>query len=413
MTEEGERRHLAMTSFANRWLLQLLAASTITHAVIFAARPMTTYRALELEATGFQIGLLASSFAIVPLLFAVPIGRGVDGTRAHFFLRAGAVTQALGALGLWQSSGLVGLALSNVVLGLGMLATIVAVQGLLARRASERQHDRVFGWFTVAVSAGQFIGPPVAVYAADVWQPGGPSSGLFSAVVLAALGVLLVLRVASHADDRVDQQQRESRDGVWVILSRRGMPAAMVASLALLVAVDLLTIFLPFFGEEKGIPPSTIGWLLAARAFASLISRLMVARLSALVGRRRLLLLSMVSTAATFAALPFATSAVPLLFLMLLAGFVLGLGQPLTMSLVAGLVEPHSRATALGLRIGANRLGQVLLPGAAGLLASAAGAGGVFLFLAVMVGAASVSATERLADRGEVTSRGRTSGKQG
>lgn len=388
----------------NSWLLQLLAASTITHAVIFAARPMTTYRALELDASGFQVGLLASSFAIVPLLFAVAIGRGVDGTRARFFLRMGAVAQALGAVGLWQSSSLVGLALANVVLGLGMLATIVAVQGLLARRASEHQHDRVFGLFTVAVSAGQFVGPPVAVYAAEAWQPGGPSSGLFSAVVLAGLGIVLLLRVCSHPEDRVDRKHQEERDAVWLILSRRGMPAAMVASLALLVAVDLLTIFLPLYGEEKGISPSTVGWLLAARAFASLTSRLMVARLSALVGRRRLLLLSMVGTAASFAALPFAASAVPLLLLMLVAGFVVGLGQPLTMTLVAGLVEPHSRATALGLRIGANRLGQVLLPGAAGLLASAAGAGGVFLLLAVMVGASSVSATERLAARGEADS---------
>ncbi|MEX2290080.1 MAG: MFS transporter [Mycobacteriales bacterium] len=179
--------------------------------MIFAARPMTTHRPLELEASGFQIGLLASSFAVVPLLFAVPIGRGVDGTRARFFLRLGAVTQALGALGLWQSSGLAGLALSNVVLGLGMLATIVAVQGLLARRASEHQHDRVFGWFTVAVSAGQFIGPPVAVYTTEAWQPGGPSSGLFSAVVLAALGVLLLLRVLAPGRSRGRAARGEAR----------------------------------------------------------------------------------------------------------------------------------------------------------------------------------------------------------
>ncbi|MPZ62782.1 MAG: hypothetical protein GEU93_16100 [Propionibacteriales bacterium] len=51
--------------------------------------------------------------------------------------------------------------------------------------------------------------------------------------------------------------------------------------------------------------------------------------------------------------------------------------QPLTMAWVAAETTPETRATAMSVRIVANRLGQVTVPALAGLVAGFAGVAGV------------------------------------
>ena len=63
----------------------LLVHSALIQAVTFLVRPAATYRALELDVPGFALGLLAASYAVFPLLLAVPTGGLVDRI-AHAFL---------------------------------------------------------------------------------------------------------------------------------------------------------------------------------------------------------------------------------------------------------------------------------------------------------------------------------------
>ena len=60
-----------------------------------------------------------------------------------------------------------------------------------------------------------------------------------------------------------------------------------------------------------------------------------------------------------------------------IAGLALGAGQPLTMSWLAETAPTGYRGTAMSLRLMANRVGQVALPGAIGLVAAGAGVTGV------------------------------------
>jgi MFS family permease len=76
-----------------------------------------------------------------------------------------------------------------------------------------------------------------------------------------------------------------------------------------------------------------------------------------------------------------------------LAGFGLGVGQPMTMSWLAETTPVGVRATAMSLRLTGNRLGQVAVPSAAGLVALGTGAGGVLVLTAATL--AVVGATTR------------------
>lgn len=380
-----------------KWLRMLLLATVLVQAAVFAGRPMTTYRALELGASTFVVGLVAASFAVIPLVIALPAGRGVDGDRARSFLRYGAVLSLVGAVGLAVAPSLPLLALGNAVAGVGLLLSAIATQGIIARRAPVHDHDRAFGRFTVAASVGQLVGPLLSGFAvAAVPASLGPRAGLAASAVLALLLVVVSFAYQTPSTPRATHPAQgagpgavpEARSALVAMMRTRGMSPAVLASLSLLTCVDLVTAFLPVLAQERGIAPATVGWLLALRALASIGSRLMVARLAARWGRRPVLVASMSLAAAALLVLAADSTLVLLVVLMLVAGFALGIGQPLTMSWVVSLVPETSRATALALRLGANRAGQVAVPVVAGVVAGVGGAAGVFVLTAVMLSGA-------------------------
>jgi MFS family permease len=77
--------------------------------------------------------------------------------------------------------------------------------------------------------------------------------------------------------------------------------------------------------------------------------------------------------------------------LVFVAGFASGFGQPLTMALISIRTQADERALAVSARLSGNRLGQFILPVAAGILANGAGVGAVFWSMALLLGASLVA----------------------
>jgi MFS family permease len=144
-----------------------------------------------------------------------------------------------------------------------------------------------------------------------------------------------------------------------------------------IAAVDILVIYLPALGEERGLSVGAVSALLTMRATASMVSRIGIGWMVARIGRLRLLFASVLTAGVAVATLPFATSLATAMISMFVAGFALGLCQPLTMAWVANETTAEARGTALSVRIAANRMGQVTVPAAAGLVAGFAGTAGV------------------------------------
>jgi MFS family permease len=109
------------------------------------------------------------------------------------------------------------------------------------------------------------------------------------------------------------------------------------------------------------------------------------------LGRRQLLIWSMVLPAAALVALP-ALDHVALLYVaMIVIGFGLGLGQPVTLAWVASRAPSDVRGTAIGLRLSGNRLGQMVLPAVVGAVGGVLGLVAVFWALAVLLAASTTA----------------------
>jgi MFS family permease len=159
-----------------------------------------------------------------------------------------------------------------------------------------------------------------------------------------------------------------------------GMFAVLTASVVTVTSLDLLLIYLPLIGAERHVDASDIGMLLAIRAIAALVARAFYARLMVGLGRQRLTLASIAVAAAAFLVL--AVPSLPLMYLAIIViGLGLGIASTTTLSGIVDLAPAQARGTALTVRITGNRVGQVLVPFLASLIAVATGTAGILLVI--------------------------------
>jgi MFS family permease len=376
------------------WLVRLLICVALTQSALNLSRPVTSYRALALGADARAIGLITAAYAVLPVLVALPLGRLADRWRPAPLVSAGAVLLAAGSALLGVAPSLGALALWSAVLGLGHLAFMVGGQTLVAQQSADSQHDQYFGLFAAVTSFGQLVGPALGglvLGVSDELFLTSTTSGFQLATVLSVTAIPVTFGLSAgrrHEPARVEPTFHPS---AWRILRLPGVPAGMFASLMLLAAVDILTAYLPVIGEEQGIGPGVIGALLSLRAAASIVSRLLVAPMVRTWGRLPLIVASSAGSAVTVLLLPVSATPVVLAALLVVAGFFLGIGQPLTMTMVVQAVPAQVRGAALAMRLTGNRVGQVAVPAAAGAVAGAAGVAAAFWLTAALLGAAALS----------------------
>jgi MFS family permease len=359
-------------------------------AAVYVARPLTSYRLLALGAGPREIGLVAAAFALLPLFLAIPLGRLADRRRDRPLLVGGCSMQLLACLLLGSASTPLGLAGASALLGLGHLGLALGVQAVIARESDPARHDQHFGLLSAAVSLGQLAGPLLGGFLLGDRQGSALTAATGRAMVVAAAiaAAGVVFAVLAERRPREDVRPPDAAEpslGVLAVLATRGMPAGIFASIAVLSAADVFTAYLPLLADERGIAPSTVGILLAVRAATSMAARVGIGGVVNRVGRVRLIAVSAFVAGAALAAVGVTESVALLALLSAAAGFALGFGQPLSMTIVVQLVPERARGTALALRLTGNRVGQVAAPAGAGLLAGATGTAAVFWLLSAML----------------------------
>lgn len=365
------------------WLWLLCLAGALTQTGLNLLRPITSYKLLALDAGPVTIGITTAAYAILPLLAALWLGRLSDRMSSlRLMLISGVVALSIGGAGLALLPSVVGIAAASAVLGLGHLAFTVAGQTSIARTAPDDRLDAGFGWFTASYSVGQMAGPLLGGLLVGSQSVTGSPEGLarieLALWVGAGLTLAALLPVALRSRSAVLRPGRPDGDAprasVTSVVRTPGVAPQMVASLGLLAMLDILTAFLPVVGEQAGVAPAVVGVLLAVRGGASIFSRVVLPWLVRRFARPDLLKASLLCSAIALAVPPLVMEHVWLAALLLaIGGFFLGLGQPLTMSMITTAVPASWRGSALAVRLMANRVGQVGMPLAAGAVAAPLG----------------------------------------
>ncbi|NUS35854.1 MAG: MFS transporter [Pseudarthrobacter sp.] len=377
-----------MGELGRRSATALMVHSALIQAVTFLVRPAATYRALELDVPGFALGLLAASYAVFPLLLAVPTGGLVDrlGERRLMAIGSAVVLACSAFLLLWGSS-ITALVIGTALLGAGQMACVVGQQAVVANNAASSRMDSAFGYLTFAASLGQALGPlAISLVGGASVRPDTQAIFLLSVVMGLVLFATTFL-VSPHISGGKKKAVAAAGKGSAVsLLKAPGVARALATSATVLAVVDLTVVYLPALGADRGLTAATVGAMLTVRAVFSMVSRLLLGRVSRKIGRMRLLVVSLVLSTVALAVAAVPMPAWLLFGVMAVLGLGLGIGQPLTMSWLSAQAPAGQRGRALALRLAGNRVGQVVLPSAIGGVAAGLGAGGVFLASAAVVG---------------------------
>ena len=378
------------------WAKPLLLCSTLTQATIYVLRPMITYRALELDANAAQVGLIAAVYALFPILLALQFGRLVGKLGEGKFIIAGTFIMILTSVFLVFAHSLLLLAIATALSGIAHLACMIGGQTMVALRTPRENYDRYFGYYTFSASVGHLAGPLLAALVAG--SDGVLPKSTSNAFVLGALlSIAALVPVISWRREKPSVVGKTHEDGTYSmaikVVRKPGILAAIYISLAISAVADVLVVFLPLYGSENNFSPYAVGFILALRAGTTMLSRLFLGRLSERFTTYQLLLWSTLISVLACTAMAFAKTPLSLAAVVFVAGFSLGIGQPLTMSLVSQKTQADERAIAVSARLMGNRIGQFMVPAAAGVIAAASGAGAVFIGLAILLGSSVISIT--------------------
>jgi MFS family permease len=370
------------------WANKLLISSAITQGAIYVIRPMMTYRALELDATASTIGFIAAIYALFPVLLALTFGRMVGRVGEGRFIIFGTFFIGVSAAILLFADSLTILAIGAALSGLAHLACMVGGQTMVALKSPTDKYEEHFGRYTFSASLGQMLGPILATLVAGSTGVIPKSTSAAFALAL-ALSALAMVPAISWRNDAPTVVARKEETGTLRaasnLLQKPGMFAAVFMSLAISSTADILVVFLPLYGNENQFSAFSIGVIISIRAATSMASRYFLGRLSARYSTKQLLVTSNAISVVACAAMAFAPNPWVLGAIVFVAGFSLGVGQPLTMSLISQLTVPEERALAVSTRLTGNRLGQFVIPAGAGLLAAGSGTGAVFIGLSILV----------------------------
>jgi MFS family permease len=381
-----------------RYVLPLMTTAVLEQTVVNIVRVTTTYRAVELGLSVVWLGVISAAIAILPLILAVSVGRFID--RGHLLptarLGAGLLCIACGGFAVWPT--LTGLLLFTALLGLGHLMLVISQQVLCTTDPTPGALERMIGHYMVANAVGQGLGPYiVGLIGGDASVP--PTQLLFwigfagSFLMFAAA---LLLQPGGPMRERADKGAKPMP--LIDILRLPGLSVILFVGVTVVSAQDLIVVYLPFLGAERGLAVEVVGTLLAVRAMASVASRFLFARLNQIMGHRWLMLSSVLASAISFGAISVPLSVATMTVVVGVAGFALGIAITATIAALLNLATAETRGTANSLRIMGNRAGQLVIPFSVGVIAGFAGAAAIFVIIGVSLGvSAAVMAVGRAA----------------
>jgi len=376
-----------------RTLYFLIFITLLNHSAFAGSRVAVSLYAIHLNATPFTVGVLMALYALLPMLFAVSMGRLTDRVGARMPMLAGSVTLAGGTLlpYLWENLG--ALYLASVLIGSSFMMYHVAYQNIVGYIGRPEDRPVNFSLAALGFSVSGFTGPMIAGFGIDSIGHSATFAAL-AAFPLLPIAVLCLNRLRlpqPHAHGAPPGPDRSVTD----LLRHHELRPIFIASGLLATAWDLFTFAIPIYGSSIGLSASSIGLVLGSFSVATFVIRVLLPAISRRLTAWPLLTVSLATAGATFLLFPLLERAGLLMALAFVLGLGLGMSQPMVMSLLHNIAPAGRVGEAVGVRMTLINMSQTGMPLLFGALGAALGMAPVFWATAALLSAGSLYAHRR------------------
>ena len=348
----------------------MLAAVTVLAGMVSSgSRIAIPLFAVKLGASPLLVGLIQGSYAMLPALTAITIGRWIDRVGVRFPMRIAATTMALGQFVAWMFPGMLSLALNAACIGISMATFMISMQHSAGALGDASNRTSIFSWMTLCQSLALMVSPPITGFLID-------HLGHRDAFLCLGLVGVMLLALLLVADRLLPSEAKTSapvKRRVMDLLQYPAVRAALVISALSPIGWELFFFFVPLHGASVGLSASTIGLVFSAFSMSIFVIRLAVPWLSRHASEWTLIAVAMGTAGVMFFLFPLAHDAATLVMLSIVLGAGMGISQPITLSLIYTVAPEGRRSELAGVRTTSINSAQIAAPLMLGALSASVG----------------------------------------
>lgn len=344
---------------------------------LHGSRPIVSLFADSQGASALIIGLLVSSYAFLPMLMAVRVGKWLDyyGARKTTLLGGSGMLLALLVPIFYSNLGT--LFFSQSLIGFSQVCVLLSLQKTVGNLPGNR--DKLIAAFSMTGSLGEMVGPLISGFSYEFFGF-QVAFGISLFFIIIALCLVFFLKPSSWSNgSSVSKYKLDENGSTWLMLRQPNLRKALIISGLVLYSKDLFVAYFPVYGIKLGMAASSIGIILSIMAGMSILVRLIQFWLVQRFSRGRVLTMTLIISGVAFLVIPLNSTFVLLAGVAGLLGVGLGLGQPLSLVYALNLSPEGRQGELLGMRLTFNRGSQFVAPFIFGGIGSFAGLSPIFL----------------------------------
>lgn len=361
-----------------------LVLIVLNHIAFGGSRVVVSLYALETGATQMEVGILMALYAVVPMLFAIAIGRLADrvGPRLPMLLGSAGLGIALSLPALWPATAT--LYVSSFLLGCSFHFFFVTVTGIAGSIGGTQHRSRNYALISLGFSGAGFLGPLIAGFAIDYL---GYAAAFLILAASTLIPVLMLWRKPGFLPGAVSASGGTAVGSALDLWRAPRLRNTFIASGFISAGWDLFNFYMPVYGHGIGLSASAIGVILGSFALATFVIRAALPWLIKRSSEMQILMHAIFFAACVFALFPLFKNPYALCVVAFLLGLGVGCGQPMSMSLIYALAPAGRAAEAAGLRVTVNNATHLVIPLLFGTLGTAFGFAPVWLANSALLGA--------------------------
>jgi MFS family permease len=307
--------------------------------------PVLPLFAAQLGAGPAQVGLINGAFMVTAGVLSIPAGLLVDRFGRKRPVIAGILATALSSLFITLCHTPGQMAAAYLLFGVGLAAVAPGMLSLVADTVPPEKLGQAYGWYTTAIYMAMTLGPASGGYLAE--QVGLRQLFLVSGDMLLLVAVTALLMLPPTAARR-KTEMHAALAGTVTLLHNRPLRACLLATAGSCIGFGLFVTFLPLYGADHGLDPTSVGLIFAAQAVTNVVGRVPIGMLGDRVDRRLLVAAGLCFLAAALAILGQLTS----LTALMLCAVGMGIGMALAFTAISTLIAETTPNIQRGLAMG-------------------------------------------------------------
>jgi MFS family permease len=366
-------------------LRQAILLAVLNHTSFKGSKVLIALYAIHLGASPSAIGILISMYSLAPIVIAIHAGRMSDRLGHRLPMLFGSAGLGTGLLIPWAWPSLPALYASAALIGSCYIFFVVSLQSLVGSVGSSDDRARNYSTYSLGIAVTSFLGPLAAGFLID----GVGHALAYFALALVPIGPIVLLlswRLPRVVTPSVAAQRAPKPVAGFALLRENPrLVRVLILSSVIETGLELYTFYMPLHGHGIGLSASVIGSIMSAYAVALFLVRFAMPLLVRRAGENRVLVVSLLTAAATYALFPFLSNPLLLGALSFVLGLGLGCCSPLSMMLTYNRSPEGRSGEGLGLRQTANKATEAAAPLLFGFVGSAVGMVPVFWATALLI----------------------------